>query len=221
MTETAFLIRSRTRRSATQQQGRFEYRVWPGSSHAAVSLLHRLWPFTDAERRSDIYLVHPASDWMLTKLRGGRRLEIKRRDSDVGTVQHWSMPISAEFPLTPARLGDLAVALSLRGALPASAGLSPAHLVAELAALNTKVHPQTVQKSRLLFQNGRCRAEICRVSIAGWKGLTIALEATDLPAIAAALDDLHLGTLPNRSYGEVLMRFGSAQARHRRLLTPS
>lgn len=219
MTETTFVFRSSARRSAPQQESRFEYRVWPRSPHAAVSLLHRFWRLTDAERRSDIYLVHRASDWTLIKLRGGRRLEIKRRASDVGTVQHWSMPVATEFPLTAAQLGDLAVDLSLAGGLPSVAGLSPAHLIAELDAFDTTITAQTVQKSRLIFRSGRCRAEICRVSIAGWRGLTVALEATDLPSIAMALDDLHLGTLPNRSYGEALMRFGALRARHRKLLT--
>lgn len=220
MTDTAFVIR-RARNGASPQESRFEYRVWPRSSHPAVSLLHRFWPLTDAERRSDIYLVHPASDRTLVKLRDGRRLEIKRRERDVGTVQHWAMPVSTEFPLTPARLRDLAVALSLRGDLSETAGLSPAHLVAEHDAFSTTVVPQAVRKSRLLFRVGSCRAEICRVSIAGWRGLTIALDSPDLPPLAAALEALHLGTLPNRSYGEALVRLASLQKRYRTLLTTS
>lgn len=217
MTGTAFVIR-RSRRSTPPPESRFEYRVWPKSPNVAVSLLHRFWPLTDAERRSDIYLVHPGSDRTLIKLRDGKRLEIKCRESDVGTVQHWTMPVSTEFPLTAARLSDLTGALALRSRLPAAAGLSPAHLVAELDALDVPVVAQTVQKSRLLFGNGSCRAEICRVSVAGWRGLTVALEAATLPGIATALDDLHLGTLPNRSYGEVLVHFASLQTRRRRLL---
>jgi hypothetical protein len=38
--------------------------------------------------------------------------------------------------------------------------------------------------------------------------------------LAAALDDLHLATLPNRSCGEALIRLVSLQARRRRLLAP-
>ena len=72
-------------------------------------------------------------------------------------------------------------------------------------------------KSRLLFRRGNCRAEVCRVSVAGWRGVTIALEAADLPSIAEALDDLHLGALPNRSYGEALLRHAPAGTRRRRL----
>lgn len=217
MTDTAFIIR-RPRRASTSQAGRFEYRVWPRASHPAASLLHRHWPLTDAERRSDIYLVHPASDQTLIKLRGGRRLEIKRRDRDVGTIQHWSMLVSTEFPMTAARRRDLALALSLREDLPQTAGLSPAHLLMALNACDSQVVPQTVQKSRLLFRTGDRRAEICRVTIAGWRGLTIALEAPDLPSIATSLDELHLGQLPNRSYGEALVRFASLHTRFRGLL---
>lgn len=221
MTDTTFVIQSSTGRGPSQRQGRFEYRVWPGSPHVAVSRLHRFWPLTDAERRSDIYFVHSTSNWTLPKLRSGRRFEIKRRHSDVGTVQHWSMPVSTAFPLTASQLGKFAAALGLRGRLPAVAGLSAAHLVAELGAFDPSVFPQSVQKSRLIFRRGCCRAEICRVTIAGWRGLTVALEASDFLSIATAIDDLHLGTLPNRSYGDALMRFGSPRARQRKLLTPT
>ncbi|WP_439156313.1 hypothetical protein [Yoonia sp.] len=216
MTDTAFVIR-RFGRSAPLPDSRYEYRVWPRSPNRAVSLLHRFWPLTDAERRSDIYLVHPASDRTLIKLRDGRQLEIKCRAGDVAAVQHWTMPVSTEFPLTTAQLADLAAALSLQGRMPAAAGLSPAHLLAALDALDVPVIPQTVQKSRLLFRKGSCRAEICRVSVAGWRGLTVALEAAEFSVIAAALDDLHLRTLPNRSYGEALARFASLHARCRKL----
>lgn len=216
MTDTAFVIR-RSRPRAPPDRGRFEYRVWPRVPHPAVSLLLRDWPQTGAERRSDIYLLHPAGDRTLVKLRGGRRLEIKRRDADVGTVQHWTMAGSAEFPLAPAVRGELAAALSLPADLPQAAGRSPAHLLAALAGAGARVVPQTVDKSRLLFREADCRAEICRVSFAGWRGVTIALEAKGLPSIAAALDDLHLGALPNRSYGEALLRHGILQTPRRRL----
>ncbi|MCR9113118.1 MAG: hypothetical protein NXH84_07595 [Rhodobacteraceae bacterium] len=217
MTDTAFVIR-RSRRRTAQPEGRFEYRVWPRISPPAVSHLHRFWPLTHAERRSDIYLVHPGSDRALVKLRGGGRLEMKRHDCDVGRIQHWVMAVSTGFPLSVQRLEELAGALSLRDGLPATAGLSPAHLVAQWDALSGTIGAQTVQKSRLLFQRDECRAEICRVSMAGWRGLTIALEAEDLGAMTAALDELQLGTLPNRSYGEALLRFSSMQDRRRTLL---
>jgi len=70
-----------------------------------------------------------------------------------------------------------------------------------------------VCKSRLLFETGGCRAEICRVSVAGWRGMTIALESGDLAALVGALDDLRLGGLPNRSYGEALARLGLLRMR--------
>lgn len=212
MTETAFLLgRVRTRRAC--HDTRYEYRIWPGTPHPAVAMLHRLWLLTQAERRDDIYLMHAASHRLLIKLRAGRRLEIKRRHRDVGNVQNWSTPVSVGFPLGARSRADLSRALGLYKGLARAAGLSPAHLLAALGASEEAVAPQTVCKSRLLFETGGCRAEICRVSVAGWRGMTIALESGDLAALVGALDDLRLGGLPNRSYGEALARLGLLRMR--------
>lgn len=212
MTETAFLL-GRGRARPARSDRRYEYRIWPGPPHPAVALLHRFWPLTEAERRDDIYLMHPHGHRLLVKLRAGRRLEIKRRHRDVGNVQNWSMPVSKGFPLGPRTRADLTRALSLRKGISRAAGLSPAHLLAALGTSDDGVTLHTVRKSRLLFGTGACRAEICRVSVAGWSGMTIALESADLPALVAALDDLRLGGLPNRSYGEALGRLCSLRMR--------
>ena len=209
------------RRFTRPDNGRFEYRIWPRLTHPAVSILHRSWPLVDAERRADIYLVHASSHRALVKLRDGDRLEIKRRGDCVGSVEYWTMPISAKFPLATAESDALTDALALPEALPADASLSPAHLLAALDARGRPVVPkvvsQTVRKSRLLFRSGLCRAEVCRVVAGGWARLTVALEAPDIPSIAAAIEELHLGVLPNRSYAEVLVNLADAQTDRRRL----
>ncbi|SDC03452.1 hypothetical protein [Ruegeria marina] len=205
MTPREFVI-SESIQAPTGNDGRYEYRVWPRPGHPAIAILNSNWPLVAAERRSDIYLVHAASDRILVKLRSGRRLEIKRREGDVGRIQYWTMPFTSEFPLTASGRHRLAGALSLHGDLPRAASLSPAHLLAAIDARDGRVFPQTVRKSRMLFRNGGCRAEICRVAVGGWTGRTVALEAPDLPSIALAIDPLHLGTLANRSYGDALSR---------------
>lgn len=183
---------------------RYEYRVWLGPADPAVSHLQRSWPLVAAERRSDIYLLGPRPDSVLVKLRDGRRLEIKKRTRDVGTVQRWTMPVSAGFPLATGPRAALADALGLRGGLDPDTGLSPAHLLSALGADGNDVVSHTVRKSRLLFARGGCRAEVCRVAVGGQTGLTVALEATALPPIARAIDDLGLGAHPNLSYGDML-----------------
>ncbi len=209
MNDTAFIL-FRPPRQTRRVDGRFEYRVWPRPSHPAVSMLQGLFPLTNAERRVDIYLMGEASDAVLVKLRDGSRLEIKRRGKDVGSVQFWEMPVSTRFPLTVAERVQLAAALGLQERLSAEAGLSPAHLLTALAALRRRVDPRMVRKSRLVFDVGGCRAEICRVATGDRAGLSVALEATDIPSIASAMDTLRIGGLPNRSFGEALCRLFAA-----------
>ncbi len=199
-------------------EDRFEYRIWPRAGHPAIAMLNAGWPLVAAERRSDIYLVHTGCDRTLIKLRSGDRLEIKRRDADVGAIQHWSMAVSAGFPLAAGGRHLLAGALGLHAGLPEVAGLSAAHLLATIDAQGGRVIPRTVSKSRLVFRSGVCRAEICRVAVGGWTGRTVAIESADLPSIVRALDGLHLGSLPNRSYGEALMRLLSPASMPRGLL---
>ncbi|GEM_PF-986429 len=215
MTDTGFVI-YRARRRTVQAEGRYEYRVWPRSPHPAGSVLQRFWSQVGAERRTDVYLVHAASDRLLVKLRDGHRLEIKRRGDDVGTVQYWTMPFSTEFPLPADERTALSDALYLTRDLSADAAFSPAHLLAALDTRAAAVVPTRVRKSRLLFQSGKCRAEVCRVTVGSWTGLTIALEAPDLRSIARPIDELRLGALANRSYGEALVRLANPSSPHRR-----
>lgn len=190
-------------RAAEAQGGRYEYRVWPGPEHPALSRLHRGWPLVAAERRSDIYLPGPNPDRRLAKLRNGRRLQIKARGRDLGALQHWSMPVSADFPLSATARGALAEALGLRVRLEAESGRSPAHLLSALGAAGDGVMSFRLRKSRLLFERGGCRAEICRVATGGRTGLTVALEGAAPDLVAQAIDDLGLGGHPNLSYGDM------------------
>ncbi len=218
MTGAGFVVLA-ARRGAGPRDGRYEYRVWPRQPHPALSRLQRTWPLVAAERRSDIYLLPTAPGRALVKLRDGERLEIKRRTHDVGTIQHWEMPVSARFPLRRRHRAELAEALDLPGGLDVETGQSPAHLLAALGETAPSVAAQTVRKSRVLFDRGDCRAEIARAAAGGWTCLTLALEADKLPFIAMALDDLRLGSLPNRSYGAVLGPLFGPSAPWPRLLT--
>lgn len=213
MIERGFIFRHQQPHSEPRD-GRYEYRIWPRAPHPAISILHGDWSRTVAERRADIYLLTPSSDRVLAKLRDGKRLEIKRLECRVGTVERWSMQLSVDFPLSSADRTEVAKALALPKPLPPVSSLTAAHL---LAAIDGPVVTKTVRKSRLLFRLGACRAEVCRIAINDWTGLTIALEASDLVTIADAIDDLNLGMLPNRSYGEVLLPFVDLPSDHRRL----
>jgi len=185
--------------------GRYEFRVWPRDLPEAAALLQTSWTFSGAERRSDIYLLTERSRESLVKLRAGNRLEAKRRVGDLGPLQHWTHHPYPMFPLSRRDLGALAEELGVTR-LKDDAGLSAGHLVARLGEAAPAILPMTVGKSRLLFRKGSSRAEICRVAIAGWSRLTLAIEDPDPFGARATLDALRLGHLPNRSYGDVLCR---------------
>src|SRR6056297_2741798 len=185
--------------------GRYEFRVWPHDMPQAVTVLQQSWPLIGAERRTDIYLLTERSPLRLVKLRAGNRLDVKRRGRDYGALQHWRYHAYPLFPLSRANLRSAARALGLTGLMP-DAGQSPGHLVAQLGQVAPAILPMTVNKSRLLFRKGSSCAEICRVTVAGWSRLTLAIEDPDSDSALATLDALGLGHLPNRSYGDVLCR---------------
>ncbi|NHQ75398.1 hypothetical protein HAT86_13140 [Roseovarius gahaiensis] len=204
---------TQTKSGQDSAPGRYEFRVWPHDMPQAATILQQSWPLVGAERRTDIYLLTEHSPLTLVKLRAGNRLEVKSRGRDHGPLQHWTHQAYPLFPLPLADLQGLAEALGLTG-LPADAGRSPGHLVARLGDTAPAIMPMTVSKSRLLFRKGSSRAEICRVTVAGWSRLTLAIEDPDLDSARAARNVLRLGRMPNRSYGDVLCRrrLAAAQA---------
>ena len=213
MVATGFVILSdeapaQTKPRLTGQKtatGRYEFRVWPHDLPQAAARLQKSWPLAGAERRSDIYLLTECSPVRLVKLRAGNRLEAKTRVHDLGPLQYWTHHPYPMFPLSRPDLRVLAEELGVTR-LPPDAGLSPGHLVAWLGDSAPAILPMTVGKSRLLFRKGSSRAEICRVTVAGWSRLTLAIEDPDPDSVLATLDALRLGHLPNRSYGDVLCR---------------
>lgn len=220
MTRPGFVIAGRPAAPA-DPAGRFEYRIWPRAGHPAIAVLNAGWPLIAAERRCDIYLLHAQADRMAVKLRAGDRLEIKRREGNAGAIERWSIPVSEGFPLTAAGRLRVSAALGLSVGLSEVAGLSAAHLLAAIDAQGGRVIPRTVSKARLVFRSGGCRAEICRVTVGGWTGRTVALDAADPSTIARGIDTLRLGSLPNRSYGEALMRLLAPDPLPRGLLVPT
>ncbi|WP_026757023.1 hypothetical protein [Sediminimonas qiaohouensis] len=190
--------------SAHGPQGRFEFRIWPRGWPWAATRLQSRWALERGERRADIYLVTPFSPQTLLKLRGGARLEIKRRAPDMGLLQFWTCPVSTPFPLSRQSLAVIAQALGVNEGLRAEAGLSPAHLLTGLAACAQPVVPMTVRKARLVFRRGGCQAELCRATVAGRSRLTVAIEDPDRASTLCRIEELGLTDLPNRSYGDVL-----------------
>lgn len=187
--------------------GRYEYRVWPHTMNVpAVAKLQSSWLLAGAESRSDIYLVSARSHWTMVKLRSGTRLEIKLREADLaGGLQYWTCPVSSAFPLAPDVRHQLASVIGLPGGIPSEAGLSPAHLLAAVETAMSGILPVPVRKSRLLFENGTCRAEICRATILQHSRLTLSVEDAKASRASTAVQALQLGDMRNLSYGDMLI----------------
>ncbi|WP_324753230.1 hypothetical protein [Roseovarius sp. Pro17] len=204
MTSFAFVLRKESL-GMPSAGGRYEYRVWPRRALPAISDLHRDWTLEFAEKRADIYLLGAHAMPELVKLRNGTRLEIKRRGRDHMGLQYWQVALSQDFLLVPSALDQLAATFALSEALPSSAGLSPAHLVANLLRPPNRVKARIVQKSRLLFRRGTCVAEITHVRLDQRSWMTVAVEDPDPSSAAQAVDDLGLRYLPNQSYADFLL----------------
>lgn len=205
MTSRTFAILS-TGPDSPSADGRYEYRVWPRRPVSAMSALHRDWVLESAEKRTDIYLLGPHMTKSLVKLRNGTRLEIKQRGPDYLGLHYWSVALSQDFPLSTAALNQLEAALMLSQSLPADSGLSPAHLLARLSDYTDTIEPQIVRKSRLLFRQGFCRAEITRVRLGSRSRTSVTIEGPDPEAAGQAVDTLELGQMSNQSYGDFLRR---------------
>jgi hypothetical protein len=191
-------------RDSEAGEGRFEFRAWPRRQSRAATRLQGQWALESGESRADIYLATPFSPETLVKLRDGALLEVKHRGPDLGVLQFWTCPVSTPFPLSRRTLAVVARALGLAGGLQPEAGLSPAHLLVDLAASAPQVMPVTVRKARLVFRSGSCRAELCRATVRGRSRLTLALDDPDPASALCAVASLGLGGLPNRSYGDML-----------------
>jgi len=203
MSSPAFAILSAAS-DASPADGRYEYRVWPHRPVPAVSALHRDWVLESAEKRADIYLLGPNMTKSLVKLRNGTRLEIKQRGPDHRGLQYWLVALSQDFPLSSSALRSLEAALMLIQSLPIEAGLSPAHLLAFLSQNAETIKPQIIRKSRLLFRQGSCRAEIARVGLGNLSWMSLALEDADPGAAGLVVNTLALGHMSNQSYGDFL-----------------
>jgi hypothetical protein len=187
-----------------QVPGRYEFRCWPAELPPAASLLQRDWFLTNAEIRSDIYLLSPYSGLHLAKLRDGKRLEIKSLRATPHPLQYWELTLSDEFPLSRNSLGALGTELGLTPTPDIGAGRSPAHLMAHLAETHAAIRIETVDKSTITFQRGSTRAGITFVTRDQFRALSISVEDEDPQLAIEAVSELGLAGYPNQSFGEML-----------------
>lgn len=192
--------------AANPVSARYEYRAWFGSVPHSVERLQRSWTFTRAERRTDIYLLSPRQPLTLAKLRDGERLEVKRRLRYEGPHQVWANRRFSVFPLSSEEVERFAGLTGIEAQAPALDGRNAGNFLTSLIAVSAPIEPVAVRKSRLLFKQGDCQAEITRVQAIDFHAITLAIEAYDRSSADRAVRSLHLNSLPNMAYGEALWR---------------
>lgn len=187
----------------------YEYRAWPVHAGPLIDAIHNSFPFLGMEARTDDYVlpVQMKCDFYLPKIRSGTKFEIKRRLSGLGLMEIWQREVSQVFPLDPELL-PLLEEMYPGAPVSRTAMGTPAHLV---SALSSHSFVCRVEKTRLLYQAGPCKAEITRISLYERNALTIALESSEPGPVSDFLDNLDAPLPPNLDYGAWLR----AQLRNR------
>lgn len=177
----------------------FEYRTWPDNPGAFIDAIHKNFPFLGMEERTDDYVlpVQMKCDFYLPKIRSGNKFEIKRRVSELGPMEIWQREVSQIFPLDPALL-PLLEEMYPGAPVSRTAMGSPAHLV---SALSSHSFVCRVEKSRMLYQAGPCRAEITHINLYQRSALTIALESSEPEPVNDFLECIEAPLPPNLDYG--------------------
>lgn len=176
---------------------RWEFRCWPSFDEAARQTA-RLddapgWTREVDEHRTDTYLLASDRPELLPKLRGGDRLEVKRRLEVRGTLERWEMALSEPLPLD--RTGSDRAEALLGSPLPLGKGDHQA-----LARSGWLVTPVT--KARRRWKRDGTTVEVTRSNL-GW---TVAAEERNHGTLLAVVDGLGLSGLPNVDYGTRLHR---------------
>ncbi|WP_420606288.1 hypothetical protein [Novosphingopyxis sp.] len=147
------------------------------------------------ETRTDIYLLRPVRPDLLSKLRGNKRLQVKRLLAWAGPLQYWGMPLDHAWS------GTDPVMTHLLPGLPIDRG--PEQLL-DTANHHNDYRVITVAKKRRLFQLGDVRAEITTVRAGDRSFQTIGFEADQAAALIAMLVRYKIADRSNRDYGKLL-----------------
>lgn len=151
----------------------------------------------------EIYLLPPHPSGINVKVRGDT-LESKELLTAAHGLQLWRRAGSVRFPAEGSLLTD-ELWRRLGVALPLVGRVSRAEFVAKLGERPRRLATARVHKRRRLFEIGGCRAEVCRVRLAGRIIATAAIEEASAERAATAARLLGLHRWRNLDYVSALL----------------
>ena len=178
------------------KEQRWEYRIWPPEGVPALDMVSQKGQIQKSEYRTDTYIITADTD-LLSKLRGNRLFEVKRRCASREGFEQWGISIRSAFPLSPESLNDLPQSLSRPVGCETPESL-------ERMAVESGALVASIRKHRRLFDIDTVQAEITEILGGGLPTLSIALEGEEFDRTRAVANDLGLTAFPNRDYGAAL-----------------
>jgi len=175
----------------------YEYRIWPSDILSVIMLMRAHMDTRHVEERIDTYFVGSGNEWLLPKIRGENRFEIKALVGHDEDGEIWRRALSEPFPLRRPTVEKLSC---LFGPLEDDSktirtcwGLHHA-LPAHVTAI-------PVKKRRFLLGTDDCRGELTEVTVDRKPFVTAAIECDDAETFRDMVSRLALTRWPNRNYG--------------------
>jgi hypothetical protein len=174
----------------------YEYRMWPEDVTPVRDFAAQGTSRQKVMSRTDWYILGE-TPYLLAKIRGGRRFEIKAMIGEAGPAQLWVRTFTSRFPLAP-EVRPLMREVCPDAEFTRAMLRSPDAFVSALAGHAVIC---AVAKTRRLFKGQDMKAELTRVRALGRTALTVAVEATALEPVNRFLEAFGQHRLPNRDYG--------------------
>ncbi len=175
---------------------RWEWRTFGRRFGAAEARFAGLTP-GGVQESEELYLL--SGDGDNVKVRADL-MDIKvLREINADGLERWEPIMKAGFPLPAGEVASVLAALRIE-APPLGRDAYTLEQFVEEVARPAGVRPVPVRKRRVRYVVGGCTAEVSEVTVDGIRTRTIAIEAEDAAAVAAAVGEVGLGDWLNTSY---------------------
>jgi exopolyphosphatase/guanosine-5'-triphosphate,3'-diphosphate pyrophosphatase len=158
----------------------------------------------NVQESDEVYLLSPTCDANVKVRDALMDIKVLEQVNAEG-LQQWRPVTKAEFPLAPDLVANVCDALEV-APIQASAPMTLAALLGELAQPSRGVRAVSVHKRRQRYMVGECLAELTGLTADGKPIRSIAIESEDPDRLHAALQEIGLGQFENQSYPRGLKR---------------
>jgi len=173
---------------------RWEWRTFGESFGAADDRLADLQP-ERVQESDEVYLLSLESDASV-KIRD-ELMDVKRLEAVHDGLEQWRPVLKGTFPLSAGDVSNVLRALGVPGPDLARETYTLEQLLAEVVQTDAALTSVAVHKRRVHYLLGGCMAERSELTVPAGMARTLALEAEDPVAVAAAVRELQLTERPN------------------------